>query len=223
MAVDDAPPIEKLMESDTPSSDADEGPTELTRDVAAQGDELESSADHDTGDARSDAADRKRFRMPMSALRQATMVGLVVVVALGGLAGWLGFQAYESKNVQQRHQLLLSVGRQCALNLTTIDWQHADADVQRVLDSATGRFYDDFSNRSQPFVEVVKQAKSKSVGSISEAGLESVSGNEAQVLVAVTVKTTSAAGEQDPHGWRMRLSVQMVGDQAKVSNVVFVP
>jgi Mce-associated membrane protein len=96
--------------------------------------------------------------------------------------------------------------------------------VQRVLDSATGTFYDDFQNRAAPFVEVVKQAQSKSVGTIAEAGLESASSDEAQVLVAVTVNTSNAgAPQQEPRAWRMRLTVTKAGDDAKVSNVEFVP
>lgn len=170
------------------------------------------------------AVDRKRHRGPMSTLRVATAVGLTMVVMLSGLAGWLARQAGESRNSQQQRELFLSVGRQGALNLTTIDWRHADADVQRILDSATGEFYDDFSKRSQSFVELVKKVQSKSVGSIQEAGLESVSADQAQVVVAVTVKTSSGdAPEQDPRGWRMRISVKATGGEGKISNVAFVP
>jgi len=146
------------------------------------------------------------------------------VVVLAGLTGWLGFRAYQTYQADQQRKLFLQVGRQGALNLTTIDWQQADADVKRILDSATGTFYDDFQQRAQPFVEVVKQAQSKSVGTVSEAGLESESDNGAQVLVAVTVNTSNAgAPDQAPRAWRMRISVQKVGDEAKVSNVEFVP
>jgi Mce-associated membrane protein len=160
----------------------------------------------------------------MSHVTLAMITGLVAVVVLGGLTGWLGFRAYQSHQADEQQKLFLQVGRQGALNLTTIDWQHADADVQRILDSATGTFYDDFQKRAQPFVEVVKQAQSKSVGTIAEAGLESETNDGAQVLVAVTVKTSNAgAPEQQPRAWRMRLSVQKVGDEAKVSNVEFVP
>ena len=144
----------------------------------------------------------------MSHVRLATIAGLVLVLALGGLTGWLGFRAYESHKAEEQRNLFLQVGRQGALNLTTIDHQQADADVQRILDSATGTFYDDFQRRAQPFIDVVKQAQSKSVGTISEAGLESESesGDEAQVLVAVTVKTSNAgAPEQEPRAWRMRI------------------
>jgi Mce-associated membrane protein len=160
----------------------------------------------------------------MAHVRLATIVGLVVVLALGGLVGWLSFRAYQSHQLDTQRKVFLQVGRQGALNLTTIDYQHVDADVKRILDSATGKFYDDFQQRSQPFTEVVKQVKSKSVGTVTEAGLESESNDEAQVLVAVAVNTTvQGQPEQQPRAWRMRILVQKVGEDTKVSNVEFVP
>lgn len=159
-----------------------------------------------------------------SPLRLAAVVGVALVVALGGLLGWTGFRQHQAQQVQHKRELMIQVARQGALNLTTIDWQHADADVQRILESATGPFYDDFSTRSKPFIEVVKKAHSKSVGTVTEAGLESQSGDEAQVLVALSVKSSTAdATEQEPRNWRMRISVQKLGNEVKVSNVAFVP
>lgn len=163
-------------------------------------------------------------RTPMSYVKMALIAGVAVVVALAGLTGWLAYRTYESNQAEAERNLFVQVGRQGALNLTSINWESADADVQRILDSATGTFYDDFQQRAQPFVEVVKQAQSKSTGTIAEAGLESMDDNEAQVLVAVTVKTSNAgAPEQEPRAWRMRILVEKVGDEAKVSNVEFVP
>ncbi|MGE0215187.1 Mce protein [Mycolicibacterium sp.] len=191
----------------------------------------EESADDSDDDVEAEAEDYDEAaggqvgaRSGLSHVKVALIAGLVAVLALGGLTGWLGYRTYESKQDEEQRNLFLQVGRQGALNLTTIDWEHADADVQRILDSATGTFYDDFQARAQPFVEVVKQAQSKSVGTIAEAGLESEGDNEAQVLVAVTVKTSNAgAPEQEPRAWRMRIAVQKIGDEAKVSNVEFVP
>lgn len=91
-----------------------------------------------------------------------------------------------------RHEVFLQAARQTAINLTTIDFNQVDADVKRILDSATGQFYDDFSQRAQPFIEVVKQAQSKSTGSVTAVALESSTEHGAQVLVAVSVKTASA-------------------------------
>ena len=170
-----------------------------------------------------DAADARPKRT-VSHVGLATALGLVVVLALGGLVGWLGWRAYESREAAQQRALFLQVGKQAAINLTTIDFEHADTDVKRIIDSATDTFYDDFSKRSQPFVDVVKQARSKSTGEVTAAGVESETGDSAQVLVAVTVKTSNAgAPEQEPRAWRMRISVKRVDNDAKVSNVEFVP
>jgi len=168
-------------------------------------------------------AETTKPKAPMSPSRRATLFGLAIVAALAILVGWLGFRAYESHKAQQQRSELLQVARQGALNLTTIDWQHADSDVRRIMDGATGEFYDDFAKRSQPFVEVLKQAKATSVGTITEAALESANGDTAQALVAVSVQT-STAGETDqtPRAWRMRISLQRVGAQIKVANVGFV-
>lgn len=189
----------------------------------AKADDAEAGAPAEAANA-DEAEESAPARTPMSHVKIALIAGLVAVVALAGLTGWLGFQAYQAKQTQDLRSLYLQVGRQGALNLTTIGYENAEADVQRILDSATGTFYDDFQRRAEPFVEVVKQAQSTSEGTIAEAGLESFSDNEAQVLVAVTVRTSNAgAPDQAPRAWRMRISVEKVGDEAKVSNVEFVP
>jgi len=197
------------------------GETSATSEVAEPADaEVEEAGDVDKQPA--EAAPRRA----RSHVRLALIVGLAVVVALGGLTGWLGFRAYQARETQHLHQLLLQVGRQGAVNLTTIDFEHADADVQRILDSATDQFYDDFAKRSQPFIDVVKQAQSKSVGTVTEAGLDmdSLKGDQGDVLVAVTVQTSNrGATDQQPRSWRMRLTVKKSGDDAKVSKVEFVP
>ncbi|WP_242639507.1 tetratricopeptide repeat protein [Mycolicibacterium sp. S2-37] len=161
---------------------------------------------------------------PARSRRRRLVTGAVVLVlALVGLTGWLGYRAYETQQAEKQRAVYLDVGRQAAQNLTTIDWQQAEADVQRVLDVATGTFYDDFQRRAQPFIEVVKEAQSKSVGTLGESGVESVSDNGARVLVAVTVQSSNAgAPDQAPKAWRMRLTLQRVDDGAKVSNVEFV-
>jgi Mce-associated membrane protein len=163
-------------------------------------------------------------RRSPSALLLAGIVTTIAVVALGVLTGCLGYRAYQSHQQKAERVLFLQVARQGAVNLSTIDYQHADTDVQRILDSATGRFHDEFAERAKPFVEVVKQTKSTSNGTVAEAGLESVAGDEAQALVAVSVTSSVAGGpQQPPKSWRMRLTLQKSGNDVKVSNVEFVP
>lgn len=198
--------------------------------VGASSDHADTSGGGDTDDALFGGEDDTpqttgtSNKTAMSSVRLATLIGLVTVVALAGLVGWWGYRAYASLQAQDQRNQFLQAGRQGAVNLTTIDWRHADTDIRRILDGATGAFYDDFAKRSQPFVDVVKQTKSTTVGTVTAAGVESDTPREAQVLVTVSVKTSNAAvPEQDSRYWRMRISVQRVGDQAKVSNVEFVP
>ncbi|MEB3022685.1 mammalian cell entry protein [[Mycobacterium] crassicus] len=196
--------------------------TEAAEDAASLEAAEEGVGESELADATDAAAAQSRTQLVGP--RHAMLCGLTAVVALAVLVGWLGFRAYQSHEVQVQRSQYLQVARQGALNLTTIDWQHADADVHRIMDGATGKFYDDFAQRSQPFIDLVNKFKSTSVGEVTEAGLESETGDTAQVLVAVTVQV-SYAGVPDeiPRAWRMRMSVQKVDDQLKISNVGFVP
>ncbi|MDA3657827.1 Mce protein [Mycobacterium xenopi] len=217
-----SPNLSKEASAESPSEAASSQANSETSAVQPEDvDDYDAAVDADVDDDPRDAAIAQKRISPV---RLAMALGVVMVLALTALAGWLGFRGYQAHQAQQQRELFVRVARQGALNLTTINWQHADADIQRILDSATGTFYDDFSTRSKPFIDVVKKAQSKSVGTITEAGLESESGNEAQVLVALSVNTSNlSAAEQEPRHWRMRISVQKVGDEAKVSNVAFVP
>jgi Mce-associated membrane protein len=162
-------------------------------------------------------------RRPVAAARMALLAGLIAAVVLAGLVGWLGFRAYQAHQAKAQRNLFVEVARRSAVDLTTFDYEHADADVQRILDSATGTFYDNLSHRSGPIAEIVKETGSKSAGTVAEAGLEFQTGDVGQVLVAVTVKSANPSqAQQEPQIWRMRITVQKIGDEGKVSNVAFV-
>lgn len=216
-------------DADSPDREVNDTETSQTPSQEAGSDPVDSE-DYDSAvkgtvrvdvDRDDDAGPAKRSVSPE---RLVLLVGLVIVLVLSGIVGWLGFGAYRVHKDQAERELFLQVGRQGAVNLTTIDWENVGADIQRILDSATGPFYDDFSRRSQPFIDVVKKVQSKSVGTVTEAGLESVSADEARVLVAVSVKTSNLGEtDQPPRAWRMRIDVQKTAEGAKVSNVLFVP
>ena len=184
--------------------------------------EITVAAAPESGEPTADATTPRRLRPPPP--RLAPFVGLILVLTLAGLSGWLGFKAYQLRETQHVRALLVQVGKQGAVNLTTIDYRNAEADVQRILDSSTGQFREEFAQRSEPFVEVVKKAQSTSSGTVTEAGLESVSGQEGRVLVAVTVKTVNrGVPDEQSRYWRMRMTVIKEGDGAKVAKVDFVP
>lgn len=150
------------------------------------------------------------------------LVGLVVVAVLAGLCAALGHRTYEGMRADRQRALFVTVASQAAASLTSVDYRHPETDVQRILELSTGGLHDDFAGRSGPFIDVVKKAKSSSTGTVTEAGVESITGAEGRVLVAVTVMSSNrGVPEAQPRNWRMRLTVAAVGDGAKVSRVEF--
>jgi Mce-associated membrane protein len=166
--------------------------------------------------------------IPAPARRSTLPLGLVVVsvliVGLGCLAAWWGYQTLQARSADQQRAMFLAAGRQAAEDLTTIDYTAIDANIKRILDASTGSFYDEFRKNTQGFVDVVTNAKSKSEGSVTAAGIETISGDTARILISVSVKmTNTGAPEQQPRLWRMRITLQRGPNGTKVSNVGFVP
>jgi Mce-associated membrane protein len=67
-----------------------------------------------------------------SPVRSVVIVGTVVFVVFVAVAAWAGFNAYQTQQAADKRDAVVHVARQVAVNLTSIDHQHAEADVQRV-------------------------------------------------------------------------------------------
>jgi Mce-associated membrane protein len=155
---------------------------------------------------------------------RVAIAGLAAVAVLVSLNVWLGYSDYQVRHNERLRQEMVEAARRGAINLTTIDHEHVGEDVQRILDSSTGVFRDDFAERAKPFSEAARRAQSKSVGTVTEAALESADGDEGRVLVAMNVMTSNrGVPEQQPQGWRMRVTVTRIDDESKVSKVEFIP
>ncbi|QRY42736.1 hypothetical protein JVX93_19325 [Mycolicibacterium boenickei] len=171
----------------------------------------------------SETEKRSRWRMRPPSTQLLGLVMVVVIAVFGGLAGWFGYRTFQAREVSRTNDLLLQAGRQAAINLTTIDAATVDADIRRVLDASVDPFASEFSKRSTGFADVVRLAQSKSEGRVTEAAIESMTDDAAEVLVAMSVVTTMKGVPEDhPRLWRMRITVKKAGDTAKVSNVGFV-
>jgi Mce-associated membrane protein len=158
---------------------------------------------------------------PAQVVKIALAASLIAAVGLAALVGWLGFRAYEAECREAQRGLFVQTAQDVAVNLSTVDYQHVDVDVQRIQDSAVGGFADSFAHHKQTYIDNAKQSRSRSLGTVTDSGLESQSGDQGRVLVAVTVKSVDP-GDQVPQFFRMRITVQKIGDGAKVSDVAFV-
>jgi Mce-associated membrane protein len=178
----------------------------------------------DSSDPVDDVVYLRHVQPPAEVELIAIVAGMVAGVLLAGLVGWLGFRAYDAHKLEAQRNLFVQAASQTAADLFTVDYQHADADAQRILDSATGKFYDSFAGQKQSYIDNARQMRSKLVATVTDAGLESRKGDQGTVLVAVTVKSSDPAqAQQEPQFWRMRITVKKMGDVAKVSDRVFVP
>ncbi len=183
--------------------------------MADEADQADDVADGLAGDPASEVQSSK------GRARRGMVVALAALVVLTGFFGWRDVQA---RRGEQLRESMVQAGRDGVLALTTVDHERVDDDVQRILDTSTGKFRDDFAQRAESFKDAARKAASTSVGTVVEAGFESIDGDLGKVLVAMVVMTSNrGAPEQQPKGWRTRVSVVRDGGAFKVSAVEFIP
>ncbi|GJO55276.1 protein kinase [Mycobacterium marinum] len=113
--------------------------------------------------------------------------------------------------------------KQFAISLTSVNPQTIDADIQRILDGSTGAFHSDFADKSAQFKQSIVDAGSATQGKATGAGLESISGTTAHVVVSVTSNITKSTGvQQEPRQWRLRIQIEKIDDAYLASRVEFV-
>ncbi|HEX4395501.1 MAG TPA: mammalian cell entry protein [Mycobacterium sp.] len=174
-------------------------------------------------DAPADVVYLRPTQPPAQVERIALIGGVIAAVVLAGLVGWLGFRTYEAQDREAQRSLFVEAAQDVAVDLSTVDYQHADTDAQRIQDSAMGTFADSFAHHKQAYIDQAKQSRSRSLGTVTDVGLESQSGDQGRVLVAVTVKPADPTpAEQAPQFFRMLITMHKVGDGAKISDVAFV-
>jgi Mce-associated membrane protein len=148
---------------------------------------------------------------------------IVAIFALLGASGWMLWRHHTVVAERQRSAAYVAAARQGVINLTSLDFNNAKEDVQRVLDSATGEFKDDFQRRADDFASVVKDSKAVAQGSVRATAVESMSKDSAVVLVLANERITNSAGaKDDPRAFRFRVTVVRDGDQLKISKVEYV-
>jgi Mce-associated membrane protein len=165
---------------------------------------------------------RRRLRVP-GLSRLLAPAAIVAICALLGASGWMLWHHHNVLQERQRSAAFIATARQGVINLTSLDFKKAKEDVQRVLDSATGEFRDDFQRRADDFASVVKDSKAVTEGSVAATAVESMGKDSAVVLVLANERVTNLAGAKDqPRTFRFRVSVVHDGDELKVSKVEFV-
>lgn len=160
-------------------------------------------------------------------VRAATAVPMILTVLLFGAAAFAFTQVLrpdpQPSTAAPRWQPYVDYAKQFTVSLISLSAQSTDSDIQRILDGSTGPFHDDFANRRSDFRQTIINSNVTTQGTVNSAGLDSINGTTAHVLVAAISKVTNSAGaSQDPRSWRLAMQVEKIGDTYKVSNLEFV-
>lgn len=150
---------------------------------------------------------------PPSGGRRTGFVALfVLAVLLLIAAAVLGVvvQQHRSRrdDLEQARQAALASARQTIVNLDALSVATIDADLKRVLGSATGKFKDQFGKAQTDLKALVVQQKTQSSGEIVSSAVVKSDADTALVLVAVdrTVKdTTNPTGAVAHDRWAVSL------------------
>lgn len=158
----------------------------------------------------------------------AQSVGLSVAALLTGVAltltGLMLWQHAKAGAQREQDRRFVDAARDGVVALLSIDYNHARADVQRVLDLSTGQFHDDFGHSADDFVRTAEESKAITAGKVNAAALDAVDGDRARVLIsAISVVSNAKGAKDDARPFRMSVTVTRDGDTCKMSDVEFVP
>jgi Mce-associated membrane protein len=161
--------------------------------------------------------------------RRALVVGtpFVLLAALLALGALLVAKARDHARLDDARNAALAAARSEAVNLTTIRYTSAAADLDRILAGATGKLHAQFDSERAQFPAVLQRQQSESEGSVLSAAVVSCSDSAgtAQVVVATdaNVSTASAAGKRQTvlKHYRMVMHLTRADGRWLVSDVAF--
>ncbi|ORB72435.1 hypothetical protein [Mycobacterium scrofulaceum] len=163
------------------------------------------------------------FRRPKRTTMVAA-VGMLCTAALLAASAVMVRHHDQLLDKQQRAAEFTAAARQVVVTLMSISADSAKDDVQRIIDSSTGQFRDDFRGAAAEFVKAAQTAKVSTKTTVQAACLESMTEDTAAVAVAAssTLSNTAGAPEQ-PRSWRLSVKLARDGGKIKMSSMEFIP
>ena len=158
---------------------ADESATEIDADVV-ESDAVESDA------AESDAVSVDEVAKPKRRLGSLRVIAAIVAfVGLLTGTGVLGWQVWQSRQIDHAGQEAQRTAVSYAQVLTSIDSNNVDQNFKEVLDGATGEFKDMYSQSSVELRQLLIENKATAHGVVIDSAVQSVSKDRAVVLLFV--------------------------------------
>lgn len=135
-------------------------------------------------------------------------LGALAVILLGTTA-FFGWSVYNNSDAASTRDAILVASRQEALALTTLSSQTGAKDYQAVINGSAGDLKDQITAGKAQFLKGLGTANVTSTGQVLDAGVKSVNGSSATVLIdvqaTVTNKQTANKPEQRAYHWQLNL------------------
>lgn len=149
-------------------------------------------------------------------------VGVLLLALLAAaIVGSILLRGYDERATARA--AALAAARQEALNLTSIDGRDIEADLERVLDGATGQFKTDFAQRSADLKKVLAENNVIAEGRVLEAALVRADTESATALVVVDSSVKNKAAPQGrSNTYRMQLDLERHNGRWLTSTLQFV-
>jgi Mce-associated membrane protein len=143
--------------------------------------------------------------------RRSTWVAVVVLLVALGVLGWTGVRWRDADRLDSARRAALGAAQEETVNFVTINASSADADLQRIVDGATGDFKAEFTSGMPQVRQAVVENQVESTGQVLRAGLVSGDLDSAMVLVAVDASVKNV-GAPDGRLSHYRVQVDLVLD-----------
>lgn len=157
--------------------------------------------------------------------RRGWLVGALaaLAVALVVTGGLLLPRWQEARAEEQRHRDVLRAAAAEVVAFTTIDYRNLAPSIDRVLGGATGEFKKQFADSRGQLEELSTENRSVSRGRVLEAGVVSMDGDSATVIVVADSQVTNVnAPEPQPRHYRLQLDLVRRGERWLTSDLQFV-
>lgn len=132
----------------------------------------------------------------------------VLVLALGGVGGFFGWQYVGERQIANAGAAALNTANSYAVTLTSVDTGNLDANFAAVLDGSTGEFHDMYAKSSSELRTLLIDHKATGHGVVVNSAVKSATADEVVVLLFVD-QTVTNTEVPDPRVDRSRMVMTM--------------
>ncbi|GLW65979.1 hypothetical protein Arub01_42230 [Actinomadura rubrobrunea] len=152
-----------------------------------------------------------------------TVLG-VLAVGLAVAVGVFGYRYWKAEEEERQRAAAVQAARQTAVNLASLDYRDVQKGVDRVLAGMTGEVRNQWATQAKTIVDTATKAQTMSQVQQVRAGVVSMDGDSAEVIVAITATVTNPKVPQgSPRYYRFSMDMTRTDGRWLVSNLGLVP